>query len=361
MKKRVLILANHAITIYNFRLELVKRLIEEDFEVYISAPYSDLIGEIVKEGCLFCDIQLERHGTNPIKDSVLIFEYKKLIKKVQPDIIFTYTIKPNIYGGIAAKRLKVPVVSNITGLGSAVTNNRFLSYFVMFLYKIAFKNVQTVFFQNKDNLKFFELKKIALGRHKLLPGSGVNLQHFSLEKYPEDKIIKFVFVSRIMREKGIEEYLEAARTLKTKCPDTQFHICGFCEETYEDILNDLQSEGIIEYHGMVQDIRTVLKDMHCSVLPSYHEGMSNVLLEAAAVGRPLIATNIPGCREIIQDGNTGFLVNVQDKEDLICKMEQFINLPYNQKQKMGQNARKYVEATFDRQQVVDAYMNEIYA
>lgn len=360
MKKKVLILVNHAITIYFFRMELIKRLVSEGYEVYISAPYSELIDEIIKEDCKFCDIQLERHGTNPVKDYKLILEYRKLIKRISPDIILTYTVKPNVYGGIAASQLKVPFVSNITGLGSAVKGNKLLCDLVMLLYKIAFRKVQTVFFQNEDNMKFFEKRKIAIGKHKLLPGSGVNLQHFAQQDYPGDETTKFVFVSRVMREKGVEEYLQAAIALKKKYPKMQFHICGFCEEAYENTLNDLQAQGIIEYHGMVRDIRTVLKDMHCCVLPSYHEGMSNVLLEAAAVGRPAIATDIPGCREIIKDDSTGFLVNVQDKEDLICKMEQFISLPYEQKQEMGKKARQHVEAVFDRRKVVDAYMKEIY-
>jgi len=357
--KKVLILANHAITIYNFRMELVRKLIEGGNEVYLSAPYSELIEDIKKEKCIYRDIQLERHGTNPIKDFGLIREYQRLIKEIKPDIIFSYTIKPNIYGAIAAAKYKLPFVANITGLGSAIKNNRLFSRFIMAMYKYAFRKIQTVFFQNEENMALFEKKKIALGKHKLLPGSGVNLERFYYQKYPDTEQIKFVFVSRIMREKGVEEFFEAAQYIKSKYPEVEFHVCGFCEEAYEQRLEALHEEQIINYHGMVKDIREILKDMHCIVLPSYHEGMSNVLLEAAAVGRPAIATDIPGCRECVENEQSGYLINVHSAEDLIAKMEQFILLSHEQKKTMGLHARKYVEQRFDRQQVVDAYIKEI--
>ena len=357
--KKVLILANHAITIYNFRLELVRRLVQDGYEVHLSAPYSERIEDIVKEKCIYHDIELERRKTNPLKDYKLIREYKKLIKEIQPDIIFSYTIKPNIYGAAAAKKSKTPFVANVTGLGSAVESGNLLSKLIILMYKFAFKNVQTVFFQNEKNMEFFKTRKIAADKAKLLPGSGVNLQHFMPLEYPEDKTVNFVFISRIMKEKGIEEFLSAVKLVRDKCPNTQFHICGFCEETYEDTLKQMQESGEVIYHGLVKDMREILKDMHCVVLPSYHEGMSNVLLEGAATDRPLIASDIPGCRETMIDGETGYLVKVQDKDDLAQKMIQFVELPYETKKEMGLKARKYVEERFDRQIVVEAYMNEI--
>lgn len=357
--KRVLILANHAITIYNFRLELVRRLVQDGYDVHLSAPYSELIEDIVKEKCVYHDIKLERRKTNPFKDYKLIREYKKLMKTVQPDIIFSYTIKPNIYGAAVAKKSKIPFVANVTGLGSAIESNNLLSKLILLMYKFAFKNVQTVFFQNENNMQLFKNKKIVKSQAKLLPGSGVNLQHFTPLVYPEGNVVKFVFISRIMKEKGIEEFFEAIKIVRKKYPDTQFHICGFCEETYEETLNQMQENGEVVYHGLVKDMREILKDMHCVVLPSYHEGMSNVLLEGAATARPLIASDIPGCRETMIDGETGYIVKVQDKDDLAKKMMQFIELPYEKKKDMGLEGRKYVEERFDRQIVVKAYMDEI--
>lgn len=356
--KRVLLLANHAITIFNFRLELVRRLISEGYEVHLSAPYSELIDEIVKENCIFHAVELERHGTNPLHECRLLADYKQLIKKVEPDIVFAYTIKPNIYGGMAAAKMDVPFVANITGLGSAVEQKKALCSLVFFLYKVAFRKVQTVFFQNQDNMRLFEKKKIAVGRHKLLPGSGVNLQHFYLQKYPEHEAVCFAFISRIMKEKGIDEYIDAARNIKKRYPDVQFDVCGFCEEEYEDALKALCEEGLLTYHGMVKDIREILVNVSCVVLPSYHEGMSNVLLEAAASGRPAIATDIPGCREIIRDG-CGFLVKPHSAQDLAEKMNHFLSLSYAKRREMGLTARKQVEQYFDRKCVVDTYMKEL--
>lgn len=357
--KKVLILANHSIVIYNFRIELIQRLVRDGYEVHLSAPYDELIDEIIKEKCIYHDIELERRKTNPFKDYKLLKSYKKLIEETKPDMIFSYTIKPNIYGGIAAARAGIPFIPNVTGLGSAVENNNLLSKFVVLLYKVAFRKAQTVFFQNTENMNFFKEKKIAIGKHKLLPGSGVNLERFSLLDYPREDETNVVFISRIMKEKGVDEYLEAAERIKEEYHNVHFHICGFCEESYQDRLKQMQDAHIIQYHGMVKDVRSVLKDMHCVVLPSYHEGMSNVLLEGAATGRPLITSNVPGCRETLENNKGGYLVDVQDADDLAKKIEQFIMLSYEEKKSMGIAAREYVVKHFDRQIVVDAYMNEL--
>lgn len=360
MKKKILLLANHAIIIYNFRMELVQRLVADGYEVYLAAPYNELIDEIIKEKCIFKETHLERRSLDPFKDIQLIREYKKLYKEINPDIIFSYTIKPNIYGSLAARNADIPFVANITGLGSAMEKRGLLSSFVILLYKLAFRKVQRVFFQNRDNLSFFEQHNIAVGKHKLLPGSGVNLERFTVQEYPQDDVVKFAFISRIMKEKGIEEYLHAACEIREKYSRAEFHICGFCEEAYEKKIAELQEKQIVTYHGMVKDIRTVLSGIHCVVLPSYHEGMSNVLLEASAAGRPCIATDIAGCKEIVMDSETGYLVEPKSSASLYEKIEKFMTLSFEEKKQMGLKARRLVEDSFDRQQVVDAYMKEIY-
>lgn len=360
MKKKVLLLANHAIIIYNFRMELIQRLVAEGYEVYLAAPYSEWIDDITKEKCIFKETSLERRSLNPFKDIKLVRKYKKLYKEINPDFVFSYTIKPNIYGSLAAKNVDICFVANITGLGSAMEKGGLLSYFVMLLYKLALRKAQTVFFQNKDNLLFFEKHNIAVGKHKLLPGSGVNLERFAIQEYPQDDVVKFAFISRIMREKGIEEYLQVACKIRQKHSWVEFHICGFCEEAYEDKIAQLQDKQVVIYHGMVKDIRTSLRDIHCVVLPSYHEGMSNVLLEASASGRPCITTDISGCKEIVMDSETGYLVEPKSDDSLYEKIEKFLTLSFEEKKQMGIKARKLVENNFDRQHVVDAYMNEIY-
>lgn len=359
MKKKVLILANYATIIYYFRMELIQRLVADGYEVYLAAPYSELIDEIIKEKCIFKETHLERRSLDPFKDVRLIREYKRLYKEINPDIIFSYTIKPNIYGGLAMGNAHIPFVASITGLGSAMEKRGLLSSFVVLLYKLAFRKVQRVFFQNKDNLRFFEQHNIAVGKYKLLPGSGVNLERFTVQEYPQDNVVKFAFISRIMKEKGIEEYLQAACKIREKHSWVEVHIYGFCEEAYEKKMAELQEKQIVTYHGMVKDIRTVLSDIHCVVLPSYHEGMSNALLEASATGRPCIATDIAGCREIVVDSETGYLVEPKSVDSLYEKMEKFLMLSFEEKRQMGLKARRRVENNFDRRQVIDAYMKEM--
>lgn len=359
--KRILFLVNHDVVIYNFRKELVERLLEEGHEVYISSPYGERIELLKKMGCKYVEVKLDRHGTNIFAELKLLAYYKKLIKKVKPAIIFSYTIKPNLYGAIAASKYNVAIVVNITGLGMAVENKSLMQKGIISLYKYAFKNVQTIFVQNEENKQFFIDNDISVDKLKLLPGSGVNLKQFHVLDYPNDEKIEFVFISRIMKEKGIDQYLETAKFITNKYPYTHFHICGFCEDEYEDILKEYQRKGIITYHGLIMDIRKVLKYTHCTIHPTYYpEGMSNVLLESCACARPIITTDRSGCREIVDDGVNGFIVKEKNSEDLINKVEEFINLNYESKKNMGLNARYKVVREFNREIVVDKYMENIY-
>jgi len=358
--KRVLILVNHEVVIYNFRKELVERLLQDGFQVYISCPYGERIEELKEMGCNFVDTSISRHGTNPVEDLKLTINYIQMMKHIKPDVVLTYTIKPNIYGGMACRMLKIPYIANITGLGSAVENGGLMQKITVMLYKIAFKKINCLFFQNEENRSFFVKKNIAVNRHKLIPGSGVNLEHFKVLDYPADSTIEFVFISRIMKEKGIDQYLEAAEYVRGKYPNTRFHILGFCEEAYEEKLKELEAKGIVQYHGMQKDIRLFLKTTHCTIHPTYYpEGMSNVLLESAASGRPVITTNRSGCRETVEDGLTGFIVEQRNSADLIEKIERFIKQSHEKKRNMGLAGRQKIEKEFDRQIVVDAYITEI--
>lgn len=357
---KILFLVNHDVVIYNFRLELVERLLADGHEVVISSPYGERIEDLKALGCEYREIHIARHGMNPVKELSLISAYKKLLDQVKPDMVFAYTIKPNIYGAIACRSKKVPCVANITGLGTAVENGGMAQKITVLLYKYAFTKIQRVFFQNTENMQFFVDRKIAKGKHDLLPGSGVNLQRFVPLEYPGEDKIEFAFISRIMKEKGIDQYLETAEYIKSKYPNTVFHVCGFCEQAYEDKLKELNDRGIIVYHGMVRDIKTVLKNIHCTIHPTYYpEGISNVLLESSACARPIITTNRSGCREVIDDGVNGFIVNQKDSADLIKKVEAFLALPYEERKQMGLAGRAKVEKEFDRQIVVEKYLKEI--
>ena len=339
--KRVLFLVNHDVVIYNFRKELVERLLSDGNEVVISSPYGERIDLLKNMGCRYVPVKLDRHGKNPLDEIRLIFYYIELIRTVKPDMIFSYTIKPNLYGSLAATICKVPIVVNITGLGSAVENPGKLQKLMIAAYKIAFRKVQTIFVQNEENRQFFIDNHIAVEKLKLLPGSGVNLEQFHVLDYPDDKTVEFVFISRIMKEKGIDQYLEMAEYIRKKYSQTRFHICGFCEEEYEDILKEYEDEGIITYHGLIMDVREVLEYTHCTVHPSYYpEGISNVLLESAASGRPLISTDRSGCREVIDDGVNGYIVPQKDAKALIEAVEKFMRLKNEERLQMGLAGRE---------------------
>lgn len=360
--KRILFLVNHDVVIYNFRLELVERFIEEGFEVHISSPYGERIDDLVKLGAIYHQIGLERHGMNPINEAKLLLTYRKLLIEVKPDIVLGYTIKPNIYGAMAAAEKNIPFVANITGLGTAVENPGFSQKMMIGLYKIAFRKVQRVFFQNTENQQFFIDHHIAVDKHALLPGSGVNLQRFPLKPYPSDETVRFVFISRIMKEKGIDQYLEAAKVIREKYSNTEFHICGFCEAEYEGKLSEYHDKGIVIYHGMVRDISSFLENIHCVIHPTYYpEGLSNVLLEACASGRPIITTDRSGCREVVDNGINGYMIPQRDVQRLIEAIDAFISLSMEQKRNMGLSGRQKVEKYYSRDIIIEAYMKEIAA
>lgn len=357
---KVLFLVNHDVVIYNFRLELVERLLADGHQVVISSPYGERIEDLKALGCEYRDIDISRHGMNPVQEVKLLAAYIRLLKEVRPEIVLTYTIKPNIYGGMAAALLGIPYVANITGLGTAVEKGGLVQKITVLLYKLAFAKVQRVFFQNEENRQFFVDRKIAVSRHGMLPGSGVNLQRFRPLPYPEGEKTEFVFISRIMKEKGADQYLDAAEAIREKHPDTVFHVCGFCEEHYEARLKDLQERGVIVYHGMVRDVKAVLAKTHCTIHPTFYpEGISNVLLESCACARPIITTDRSGCREVIDDGINGFVVQQRSTEDLIEKIEKFLTLTHSQRQAMGLAGRAKVEQEFDRQIVVERYIKEL--
>lgn len=358
---KILILANNDIGLYKFRKELIEELLKDN-QVFISLPNGKFVKELVNMGCEFINTNISRRGTNPITDLRLMFEYKKILNRVKPDVVLSYTIKPNVYGGMMCRLTKTPYISNITGLGTAVENGGVLQSITIFLYKLALKNASCVFFQNKENAEFINSKGIIKGKQKIIPGSGVNLEHYQVSHYPDDNIINFLFISRVMKQKGIDQYLDAANYIREKYPNTQFHILGFCEESYEEKLKDMHDKGIIQYHGMQSDVRMFHKISHCTIHPTFYpEGMSNVLLESAACGRPIITTNRSGCREIVDEGVNGYVVEEKNSQDLIKKVEKFLKLSYEEKKQMGLACRAKVEREFDRQIVVDSYNDEINA
>ena len=346
--------------LYKFRLELLQRLINENNQVSIIVPFGEFIDKIINTGCKVIDCEISRHGKNPFQDLRLLNTYKKILRVEKPDIVFTYTIKPNIYGGMACKSLKIPYVVNITGLGTAVENGGLLQKLTLFLYKKGINKARKVFFQNAENRDFMLKHKIVKDNFDLLPGSGVNLDKYQVLEYPKTETINFVFISRIMKEKGIDQFLEMAQYIKNKYPNTSFHVCGSCEQNYEEQLKNLHKQGIIIYHGLVKGIEKIHEISSCTVHPTYYpEGISNVLLESAACARPIITTNRAGCREVIDDGKNGFIVRQKDSKDLIEKVEKFLSLSYEERKQMGLNGRQKVEKEFNRQIVINKYLGEL--
>lgn len=359
--KKILILANNDVGLYKFRKELIVELLNA-YEVHISLPHGPYVDELVQMGCVFHPTDFNRHGMNPLKDLALLKAYKVLIRKVKPIVVLTYTIKPNIYGGIACAAFGVPYITNITGLGTAVENKGILQVVTTTLYKFALRKANKVFFQNEDNLQFMRYKKIVKENYDCLPGSGVNLQQHQPMPYPSGNTVNFIFVARVMKEKGIDQYLDAATYIRKKYPNTQFHVCGMCDGPYEDILKEAVCNGDIVYHGIVKDMNSIYEMGSCTVHPSYYpEGMSNVLLETCASARPIITTNRAGCREIVDDGMNGFICNSKDSADLIRQIERFLALDVEARKIMGEYGRKKVEKEFDRTIVIEKYLREIVA
>ena len=355
--KKVLFLVNRDFVLYNFRIELVEVLIKEKYEVYICLPYGEKVELMTVMGCRFVPVSIDRRGTNPFKDLKLIREYKRIFKEVKPDILLTYTTKVNIYAGILAGRMKIPYLMNISGLGAAVEYENPLQGFMISMYRMAAKNARCLFFQNAENLKFFRKHHMYQGTWELLPGSGVNVERFHLMEYPKEKEgIHFLFIARVIKEKGIEEYLAAAKVIKKEYPDTVFHVLGPCDGEYENLLKEYGEKGVIQYHGMIQDTRKFLAKAHCTIHPSYYpEGMSNVCLESAACGRPVITTDRSGCRETVEDGITGYLFPQKDRNALVDRVRKFLSLSWEEKRQMGLAGRKKMEQEFDRNIVVEEY------
>lgn len=357
--KKILLIANHPKYVFNLRKELVEALLKKDYTVGICCPYGKEIDYFTELGCQFFDSNLNRHGKSLPEELKLKSEYGKVMDEFQPDVNLLYTIKPNIYAGLEASKRGIPSIANITGLGSPFQNNNLLKKVLILMYRRTFKKIDTVVFQNEENQHFFVKNKIKTNHEILLPGSGVNLKTFNYLDYPNNDKIKFIFISRIMKEKGIDEYLFSAEEIMREVDNVEFHIAGFIDGDYEEIIRLKESENILQYHGMVDNVQLLLQEMDCLVLPSYHEGMSNVLLEAGASGRGVIATNIAGCREIIDHNVTGLLCRPRDKESLKNAILHYLKLGYSERQTMGKEARKKISQDFDRQIIVKKYIERI--
>lgn len=356
---KILFLSNLTSYTYNFRFEILQAFIDDGHEVVVACHDDDESKQKALQdlGCTMVEVPFNGKGTNPNEELKLINTYKKLVKNQNPDIVFTFTIKMNLYGGLAAKEYKVPFVPMITGLGELEKTGK-LRKILMFLHKRVMPFAKAVVFQNKANMEFFRDNRIAYRKSVLVPGSGINLIKFPCCDYPsEENGLRFAFIGRLTVAKGIQEYLGMAVREKKLHPDYSFMIAGVCDDEYKARIADLQQEGVIEYLGQLPDTRDLLKSIHCLVLPTFHpEGLSNVLLEVSATGRPAICTSRPGCREVVQDWVNGLYCEARNVNNLVSVVDKFCSLPAQTHKEMGLKGRKIVEERFDRRIVVDAYM-----
>lgn len=361
--RKIMILVNDTTYAYNLRREIIQALIGKGNSVSLVGNLLLFQEELKQMGCKLIDLATKRQGTNPFDDLILFSKYIKIIHRVKPDVVLSYNIKPNVYGGMACRLLKVKYLPNITGLGTAVEYPGKMQALTTRLYKMGIAGADCVFFQNEENEEFFRQRNMLGDKSKtvLLPGSGVNLQTHPVPPYPDGDTVHFLFVARVMKEKGIDQYLETAKVLHAERQDVVFHICGGCDDpVYEEILQQAHKDGIIEYHGQQKDMLPFWQQAACIVNPSYYpEGMSNVLLEAAACGRPIIVADRSGCRETVEHGKTGYLVPIQDTQAVIDAVRKFLNLSWEQRRNMGLAGRAKMEKEFDRQIVVEKYLEEI--
>lgn len=358
--KKIIVLANSSDGLYGFRKELLSAL-GQDFEIIVSVPNNGRFSELAQLGCTIVETPVDRRGINPKTDAKLFVRYWKLLQKEKPDLVITYTIKPNIYGGIACRLLRIPYAINITGLGTAFQKQGLIRKLVTFLYRTALKKAKVVFFENSANMALFQREKLATEEQcYLLNGAGVNLEHFSYAPYPEEEHTRFLFVGRVMAEKGVRELFSAMERLHQEGENCSLDVLGGYEEDYKETIEKYQSQGWLHYHGFVKDVRPYITNAHCFVLPSYHEGMANTNLECAAMGRPLITSDIPGCREAVIPGESGLLCQSQSENSLYETMKQFLMLDRDARTQMGAAGRAHMEAVFDKKKVVEETIKELF-
>ena len=350
-KKKLMVITNHSYMLWQFRRELIGKLME-DYDVIISTPFVGHEDDFAAMGCTMIETDVDRRGINPKTDMKLYLTYRRLLKEHHPDMVVTYSIKPNVYAGYACRQMRIPYCVNVQGLGTAF-QKKGLREIVIRMYKTALKKAKTVYFENKGNAKVFLQEQIIRREQMcLLKGAGVNLKYYTYQKYPENDKVHFLYLGRIMKEKGMDELFYAAKELQRKEVPFVLDLVGFFEDEYKEKIDKLVDAGIAVFHGFQEDPRPYYAMADCVVLPSYHEGMSNVLLEAAATGRPVITSNIPGCKEAVDDDKSGLLCETEDWNDLYRKMSKIARMSRIEREAMGVCGRDKMAREFDKDKVV---------
>lgn len=367
MNKKIVISVNTAWNIHNFRSGLVKALNRQGYDVMVMAPEDGYSQRLAPLGCRFKRLSMDNNGTSPSRDLALLIKYWRVLQSVRPLAYLGYTIKPNVYGSIAAHGLDIPVINNIAGLGATFIRNTLLTGLVKRLYRLSLRKSRRVFFQNEDDRKLFVQQGLARpGVAEVLPGSGINLQHFQpMETVPSgERPFRFLLVSRMLRDKGVEEFAAAAALVRRHLPDVQFQLLGPVDTKNPNSIAlsrimEWQKSGLVQYLKETDDVRPYLSQADCIVLPSYREGVPHSLLEAAAMARPIIATDVAGCRDVVDDQENGLLCKVRNAADLAEKMLHMARLPEALRRRMGAAGRHKAIAQFDENLVIAKYLSAI--
>ncbi len=362
--RKVVVAANSSWNILNFRAGLIRGLTAAGYEPVVIAPY-DSTSEARRRGLdvEWIAVDLERSGLNPFSDLALVLKYRKILRRLAPAAFLGFTIKPNIYGSIVARGLGIPTIANISGLGTAFIRQGPLLAVASMLYRFALKRAGTVFFQNPDDRALFvDRGLVQQNQAQLLPGSGVDLQQFARVALPPK--VTFLFIGRILGDKGVRELAEAARGLSHEHLDIRVQLLGPIDEGNRTSIprTELESwvrDGVVEYLGAADDVRPFIANATAVVLPSYREGLPRSLLEAGAMGRPLIATDVPGCRDVVDDGVNGFLCAVRDPASLQQCMKRFAALTVEERAAMGSQSRRKIETKFNEDVVIGAYLGAL--
>ena len=366
--RTVVITINAAWNIVNFRMGLIRALQAAGYRVVALAPDDRHSARLVEHDIEFVPIVMDKQGISPARDLLLLGRYVQALKHIRPDILLAYTAKPNIYGSLAAQLLGIPTINNVAGLGTAFIRKGPLTKIVTMLYRLAFQRSQTVFFQNcEDRDLFVSTGIVKQAQAGLLPGSGVDLSAFApvvAERSGEE--FRFLMVGRLLRDKGVYEYVEAARLVRASAGRTKFQLLGFLDAENRTAISRAEveawvAEGVIEYLGEAEDVRPAVGAAHCIVLPSYREGLPRALLEGAAMAKPLIATDVPGCRHVVEHGRNGYLCAVQDSRALAEAMLKMVRLTDDERLALGKAGRAMVEAEFDEREVFRSYVSAIVA
>ncbi len=367
---RVAIVLNSSWNVYNFRLSLITSLQKKGYHITVIAPKDAYSEKLVAQGCAFEDVPMDSRGINPVKDLVLTWALYRMYKRVRPDVILHYTVKPNIYGTIAASMAGIPMINNVCGLGTVFLKSGLVSLIATSLYKIAFRYPNKVFFQNEDDLSLFIRKKLIKRQiTDLIPGSGIDLEKFkpcvSWEGEANNaKPFTFLVISRLIYDKGILEYIEAINLLKAKGVDARFQLLGAKDPSHKrgiplELIDKWISDGLIEYLGTADDVRPIVNNSDCVVLPSYREGLPRTLLEAASFEKPIVTTNTPGCRHVVKNQLNGYLCEVRDAHDLADKMYKMYHKSDDERTNMGKAGRLLVKEEYDEKIVINKYLHSI--